>query len=113
MFFIFIVNTLALKFYWYSSIWYLDIIMHFLGGLWLGIFFIYAYVRSARTNISIPYLLVFVFFIGLLWEFFELGVYNYIGGNAFDALDTFTDLCFDLVGGWVAYLLYVRLGYGK
>src|SRR3989344_6115892 len=41
IFFIFIVHFFANKFYWYSSIWYFDIIMHFLGGLWVGLFFIW------------------------------------------------------------------------
>ena len=41
VFFIFVINFLAMKFYWYSSLWWFDMPMHFLGGFFLGMLGIY------------------------------------------------------------------------
>ena len=40
IFVIFFINYLAMTFHWYSSIWWFDMPMHFMGGLWLGLIFI-------------------------------------------------------------------------
>lgn len=99
---IFLVNYVAVKLYWYNSIWYFDMIMHFLGGLWVGLISLYFF--SSKT----PYLkiLLFVLFIGLGWEIFELLFNNIIAQNPFNALDTISDIFFDLSGGLCA-ILYV------
>jgi len=100
--FIFIVNLLANKFYWYYSVWYFDVIMHFLGGFWLGLVALYLWgVRDIRLIFK---MLFFVFFLGLGWEVFEYLFNNYIAGNSFNVLDTASDIFFDLLGGLCAIL---------
>ena len=116
MFLIFIANSLALKFYWYFSIWWFDMFMHFLGGLWEGLFFIWFF-----SIINFPFLklslevvdfrliyktILFVLLIGIFWEFFEFFANNYIGHDPFSILDTVSDVFFDLVGGAFSILYF-------
>ena len=44
--FIFFLNFVAGKLYWYSSIWWFDILMHFLGGFWLGLLFLWVFYKD-------------------------------------------------------------------
>ena len=99
MFFMFVVNLASNKFYLYYSLWYFDIFMHFLGGAWVGLFFVYVLGRQNQALPSAPRILLYVLVVGLLWEFFELFSHNYIGRDSFDILDTFSDVIFDLAGG--------------
>ncbi len=101
--FIFVVNFLAFKFFWYYSFWYFDIIMHFLGGLWLGLCAIYFF--SFGTSFwSMFRVVFFVFTLGLAWEIYELFFNNYLAQNPFDTADFFSDIFFDLLGGLCAIL---------
>jgi hypothetical protein len=108
IFLIFILNSLANTFYWYSSIWYFDMPMHFLGGLWLGLCFIYIFSpKELSEELSFGYLSKIIFLvllIGIFWEFFELYFINHIAQNPFNALDTVSDIFFDLAGGTFAIL---------
>ena len=104
IFFILIVNFLALKFYWYSSIWYFDMIMHFLGGLWIGLAYIYVFKVKDRSLNSILRVIVSVLLVGIAWEFYEIAVNDVLAQNAFNYLDTISDLFFDLAGGGTAIL---------
>src|SRR3989344_6951174 len=99
MFFMFVVNLASNKFYLYYSLWYFDIFMHFFGGAWVGLFFVYVFGRQNQALPSAPRILLYVLVVGLLWEFFELFSHNYIGRDSFDILDTFSDVIFDLAGG--------------
>jgi hypothetical protein len=103
MFFVFFIDKLADKFYWYNSIWYLDMIMHFLGGLWVGLFFIYIYYYRASKNLVFK-IIFSVLLVGISWEIFEFITFNMIGRTPFDYLDTLADIFFDLSGGLLAIL---------
>lgn len=116
MFLIFIANSLALKFYWYFSIWWSDMFMHFLGGLWEGLFFIWFFsiINFSFLKLSLEVVnfrliyktVLFVLLIGILWEFFEFFSNNYIGHDPFNALDTISDVFFDLAGGAFSILYF-------
>lgn len=108
--FICIINFLANKFYWYSAIWYFDILMHFLGGFWLGLAFIYFFLSKldSLSFKSVAPILFFVFFIGLGWEVFEYLFNNLIAQNPFDILDTSSDVVFDLIGGFLSILYFLK-----
>lgn len=108
---IFILNFLANKFYWYYSIWWFDMPMHFVGGFWLGmVFFWFFKVRRLNLSVNLTFLtrlVAWVLFIGVAWELFEYFFINYMAQNNFDLIDTSSDLFFDLFGGItaVAFLL--------
>lgn len=105
---IFLINALANKFYWYSSIWYFDIIMHFLGGLWIGIFAFYFFSPQTISFRLIFKILIMVFLIGIGWEIFEVFVDKVISLNYFNILDTISDILFDLTGGIMAIFYYMK-----
>ncbi len=114
--FIFIINLLAGKLYWYSSIWWFDMPMHFLGGFWIGLMALW--LASSKLELSlgskslIPValkVLLFVLFIGIGWEIFEILVNEVITDNPFDYLDTSSDIFFDLAGGTVAIFYFFKI----
>ena len=111
IFFILIVNFIAHKFYWYFSVWYFDIIMHFLSGFWIGLAFIYLFSPKNGSFFSVFKVLLFVFFVGVGWEIFEIFVNDIITQNSFDFLDTISDLFFDLIGGALAVLYFFKKNY--
>lgn len=99
-----------------ASIWYLywvlpwyDVLMHFLGGLWLGL------MVFALAHRSVPHLLqhrvVMVLaiisgalLVGFLWELMEFFIDILLGTNTFqpNLPDTMADLGFDILGSLVA-----------
>ena len=82
-------------------------ILHFLGGFWVGLFFLYVfYVRKAILQ-PLSYVVIFVLLIGLLWELFEFYANNYIGTYPFDIIDTTSDMFLDIFGGFCA-ILYTK-----
>lgn len=111
MFFIFIVDFLAKIFFWYSLIWYLDIIMHFLGGFWVGLFFFYIF---SLKNINFrPIDLFFKIFlstlaVGILFEFYEFFL-NIISVTNFDLFDTLSDVFFDILGALFSMFYFFKI----
>ncbi len=108
IFFISIVNALAGKFYWYYSIWYFDMPMHFLSGLWVALILIYLFPLPDTSFKSIFKVILGVLLIGVSWELFELLFNNYIAQNPFNALDTVSDIFFGLAGGFTGVLYFLK-----
>ena len=107
--FIFVANFAANKFYWYFSIWYFDIIMHFLGGFWIGLAYFYFFspkILPLEFPQPVFKILAFILLVGVGWEVFELLFNNIIAQNSFNILDTSSDIFFDLSGGLCA-ILYI------
>jgi hypothetical protein len=105
--FIFIFDFFAKKFHWYFNMWYLDILMHFLGGFLIALTGIYLGSGSLswdfKSNIKI---ILFILSIGILWEIYEITINQSITKNTFNLLDTLSDLFFDLLGGLVLICYY-------
>ncbi len=115
--FIFITNTLAMYFYWYSSVWWFDMPMHYLGGLFLG-FFVLGLVlhtplgkneRKVTYYDHILFLFAGILAFGLLWEVFEYVIDINTTQNGFNMLDTLSDIMFDCAGGFTFVLYYLSL----
>lgn len=106
MFLLFAVNQFGSKFYWDSGIWWFDMAMHFFSGVWVGLFFIYVYLRN-DSNFK-PYLniILYVVLVGVAWEIFEFFVNNVIGRIPFDPSDTISDTVFDILGGMTAVFYF-------
>src|SRR3989344_6613275 len=102
----------------YDALWWYDVMMHGLGGLWVGLFFL-AWHKStpflpSDTLRQVIRLLGLVLFVGLMWEMFEAGFDYTIGpqigfgplwgdprqGVLFDSAE---DLVLDVAGGGGAY----------
>ncbi len=119
MFFMFIADILAGSFFWYYTIFWFDMIMHFLGGFWVGLFFIWFFsivglpapkwVKDLNSSRKLIFkTILFVLFIGISWEVFEIIVKNHIGQEPFSILDTTSDIFFDLSGGVSAILYFFK-----
>ena len=111
---IFAFNFIALRLYFYSSVWYFDMIMHFLGGGWLGLLVMWIiFSKLFFENISLEFSfrlinqIVFgVLIIGVSWELYEILVNNIIFKIPFYILDTSSDVFFDLAGGTFAVFYF-------
>lgn len=110
--FIFIINFIANKLYWYYSIWWFDMPMHFLGGLFIGLgclWFLYSKDRPHELSWRLV-LKIFlgVLLVGVLWEIFEIIFYQIIAQSPFNSLDTIHDIFFDLAGGLFSLLFFFK-----
>lgn len=106
--FIFVLNLIAMKFYWYFSIWWFDMPMHLLGGFWLGLVFIWFLRLKDLSFSTIVKIILGVLLIGIAWEVFEIIVNKTIIQNPFNTLDTISDVCFDLVGAFISILYFAK-----
>jgi hypothetical protein len=103
------IKTLEFSLFWTHP--WIDLLLHFLGGLWLTITSLWLFFFSDLFKIKINkrniFLIAFlsVLIIGLLWEVFEyitglsLGEANFI-------TDTISDIVMDFVGAFAAYKLF-------
>lgn len=108
IFFILTINFFANKFYWYFSIWYFDMIMHTLGGFWVGLAFFYFFPPKEQSFNSVFKILSFVFLVGIGWEAYEILVDKVITQNPFNLPDTSSDIFFDLSGGLLAVFYFFK-----
>jgi hypothetical protein len=104
------IGAVVYRLYW--SFWWMDILTHFLGGLWVGTIALYTkYFGSdsiTRVTAKISPLatsLLTVLLIGLIWEIFE-----YIAGVILVSpkayvIDTSLDILMDIIGGLVSVAL--------
>lgn len=113
VFFIFSLNFAASKLYWYSSIWWFDVLMHFLGGFWLGLVFLWLIYKDLdKKNLAkdnFIKIVLGVLFVGFGWEIYEIVVNDLLAKNTFDLFDTSTDMIADLMGGISAYLIFKNI----
>ncbi len=89
--------------------------VHLLGGFWIGLVSIWFFGESLKFqreskifSVATFKILLSVFFIGIGWEIFEIFVNDVIAQNAFNYLDTISDVFFDLIGGALAILYFFR-----
>jgi hypothetical protein len=110
-----VLNFFADKLYLHWSLWWIDIILHFLGGICVAMFALWlvswkSELKSwSRGKILLTTLLA-ALFVGILWEIYELyfGITFLSDGTRYFA-DTFKDLTMDLVGGFFGFLWMTHL----
>lgn len=112
---VFILNTLANYFFWYSSIKQFDILMHFLGGFTAGIFsFWLIYKRASglidtdRISKVVRIISMMVLIIALLWEILEFSVQGFFNVTILaDVPDSISDVLVGLLGGILGSLFSI------
>ncbi len=117
---IFIFHSVALYYFLYWRIPWLDNLMHFLGGAWLvfaAAWFVFYSQKAESIRLPIPVFLLaavsFAALVGVGWELFEFCVDFLTGGGAGAGFnqaglrDTMGDLFFDLLGGLIAGLVFI------
>lgn len=97
----------------YETIWWYDIVMHFLGGLWVFLFVLWIihtqYGVRFKKYAFLKNLLFFVFVVGISWEIYELifGFDDLFREGYF--LDMPLDLVMDTLGAVSGgFLFYLR-----
>lgn len=99
------------------SFWWLDNLLHFLGGVMAaGLILNFRPLADVLNNgtfvIKVLLLAALVLLVGVFWEFYEYAAdyfFNRYLGNFFlgmTVMDTLSDLAFDLLGGGTAAVLY-------
>lgn len=107
-------HNLAAHLGFYYSFIYFDDIMHFLGGLLVGLvalrlLFVSEMAGFSHFNNTVAFLVTIgaVLIVGLFWELFEV----FIGAtqiNAIDLRDTISDLVLDTIGAIAAFWYYYK-----
>ena len=96
------ITAMYASLYWYF--WWADIIMHFWGGLLLGMgVHVLASLPHIPVRASVPWLLAIILVVTLSWEIFErsFGLFNPVGYM----IDTSIDIALGFLGGLVAHVL--------
>ncbi|MDP2705104.1 MAG: hypothetical protein U1D31_01495 [Patescibacteria group bacterium] len=109
-----IVQFLADKFFLYWQWWWLDVVTHFLGGIFVAALFIWAYAFFLKKTPGLLPTLLVVLAVGILWELFEYSTGMMRTDMEGYAFDTVSDIIMDVLGaGTLVYLLLVAYGANK
>jgi hypothetical protein len=105
-----VLNFIATILYLHWSLWWFDVILHFLGGLTVALFALWFFsanfdLQNWKLGKIVTMTLISTICIGILWEFYELyfGLTFLSDGWHYFA-DTGSDLIMDTVGGIVGFL---------
>ena len=105
-------------FFWYDRLFWLDIVMHLLGGAWVAVLSVYLFgehwpVIGDKAKPSQEFILILgsVALVGVLWEFYEFLADVYVlkihplnlAPDPKVLPDTIADLLNDLIGGSLAF----------
>ena len=102
-----ILNLLALAFYFYWTLSWYDYLMHFLGGLTLGVVMIAVLRIESHSTRGFIILFLSVMVMGGVWEVVEY-MADLTDSTEPYAIDTIKDLVMDALGGGVAYYSILR-----
>ena len=106
-----IVDVYANIHFLYWEYRWLDIPVHFLGGLWVALAVLWLSYVVKRPLLSIAATIALVLFVGVVWEVYEyffviIHFDNYV-------FETGKDLCMDVLGGSAGALVAKLLGHTK
>ena len=112
-----VVNAFAQYHYWYWTMRWFDMPMHFLGGMWLAgvaIWWRFFYGKFPDTKIELHNFLAwgvgYAFLVGFAWEAYEAVIALSTKGYMNAMSDTLSDLGFDILGGLVVVaLVWLRI----
>lgn len=111
-----VLNFYAYEFFWYWRYWWFDILMHTLGGIWVGAFvlwFLFIIQKGKMVQYSARAAFLFAFagisVVGAGWELFEFSAKNLIFLPRHDPANTISDLFFDGIGCLFAVIVFVVL----
>ena|SRR3989338_1591622 len=99
----------AVEYFLYWRLWWLDIPMHFFGGMWAGLCGLWLITRRGNSP-SLALCLAFALFIGVAWEVFEYSEGIAASYHFSYPFDTAKDIVLDLLGATLGWILAKRLG---
>ncbi len=107
-----VINALAIFFYWYSTIWWFDMPMHFVGGVFSGYILVWfgLYLSSRYTSFQnkIQFFVWYLVGLGIVavgWELFEFVLKLNTTSSGLNYIDSTSDIAFDFAGGLLVYIL--------
>jgi hypothetical protein len=110
--FIFILNKVANLFFWYTSIVWFDMLMHFLGGVFVALAVgsvLAGYLKNTENKKVFWIILASVLVVGLGWEVFEFSVQEIVKVTGLaDVPDSVSDLFFDALGAAAGTFFVIR-----
>ncbi len=106
-------HFLATKLYWYNDFFWFDMLMHFIGGIFIGFIALYILYRfkisqNKKFISTIKITILTVFVVGLFWEVYEYVVQGFTGAILANPIDSISDLFFDLAGGLYAVYIFQK-----
>ena len=117
-----IIHVAAYYFHLYLELWWIDMLMHFLGGTWTAAFVLWLIFFSNLLNLNqknnLPNFLITTFctvlLVGIGWEIFEFKAgLSFFSPLTLSArwywMDTISDLILDLIGGIFMSLYFYRI----
>jgi VanZ family protein len=114
IFIISVLNKLALVNFWFWKYWWYDIMMHFLGGLWVGMMFLWFFYFSNifekfdKSFLNIVFASILsVWIIGVGWEVFEVWADPQYFREGY-VFDTVLDLIMDTLGAIIGGVIYYK-----
>lgn len=105
-----IANWVGTELYLYWSVWWYDIPMHFMGGLWVSLVVAWAYAFRVDINQKKfgSYVWVVIggtLLVGIVWELYELCIdATSLADGIHYVTDTTSDIIMDIAGGIVGAL---------
>lgn len=114
---IFFVNVIASLLYWYYSIWWFDMPMHFWGGVFIVfgvVYFFYITSKSTESSVLIVstkrllQIFAYALTIFILWEVFEYIVNEKTRALIISPIDSTSDIFFDLAGGAFSVIYLIK-----
>ena len=105
-----VLNLVATELHLHWSLWWIDVILHFLGGLCVALFALWlgsvkSDLKNWRQGKILLVALAGAIFVGILWEIYELYVgLTFLSDGARYFADTGSDLMMDFVGGIFGFL---------
>ena len=115
LFVIGVLEIISTIFYLHWTLWWFDVILHFLGGAWAAMTILLIWHNGSSllkpSRLKIVWIgVIGAFIIGFMWEIYEL----LIGATAFgDGIfywrDTYSDLIMDVCGGFFASLYSYKI----
>ena len=106
-----VVNTYAIERFWYWEYPWVDLPMHFAGGVLIGALSLWVAGRLGRT-LRAGGLFWIALAVGVAWEIFEYAVGAVAVSRDSYSLDTLIDLAMDVCGAFLPLLLS-RFFYGR
>ena len=109
-----LLHIIAIEYSLYFYLWWFDLLVHFLAGLWvsglsLWIYFRSGYIKKPVRNIGRALIVVAtpIIVISISWEFYEIIIGVPIEKNYVQ--DTSIDLIMDALGALTGLVYYVRV----
>jgi len=106
-------HMIGSEFFLYWRFWWYDIVMHFLGGLMVGmialwVYNYFEYFKNKEINKSLIFLYTFlvVLSVGIGWEVFEFLIEVDFSNNYIS--DTSLDLIMDIVGSLFSSVVFLK-----